>query len=85
MNAVWRFDPRGFVLPIGLIAFAEIYAYATNLQSDALAPPSDILVSGLAARTRQRLTHRVECDRARGREERVPCRLHPAEPRRTPP
>ena len=49
MNAVWRFDPRGFVLPIGLIAFAEIYAYATNLQSDALAPPSDILVSGLAA------------------------------------
>ena len=49
MNTIWRVDPRGFVLPIGLIAFAEIYAYATNLQSDALAPPSDILVSGLAA------------------------------------
>ncbi len=49
MTATARFDPRGLALPGALIAFAEIYAYATNMQSDALAPPSDILISGFAA------------------------------------
>lgn len=48
MSARSRIDPRGAVLPAGLLIVAEIYARATNLQSDALAPPSDILMSGLA-------------------------------------
>ena len=49
MNALWRIDPRGLVLPVGLIALAEIYARVTNLQSDSLAAPSDVLISGIAA------------------------------------
>ena len=49
MNALLRIDPRGLLLPAGLLVAAEGYAWATNLQSDALAPPSDIFMSGIAA------------------------------------
>ncbi len=49
MNALMRIDPRGMILPVGLIIVAEAAARLTNLQSDALAPPSDILLSGIKA------------------------------------
>ena len=49
MKALSRIDPRGLVVPVGVLAFAEIWARATNLQSDALAPPSDIIASGAVA------------------------------------
>ena len=40
---------KGFVVPVALLALAEGAAFATNLQSDSLAPPSAILVAGLEA------------------------------------
>lgn len=49
MKALAQIDPRGLMLPMGLLLLAEILARATNLQSDALAPPSDILVAGIGA------------------------------------
>lgn len=51
MNPLMRIDPRGVILPVGLIVLAETAARLTNLQSDALAPPSDILLSGIKALT----------------------------------
>jgi NitT/TauT family transport system permease protein len=49
MSALPRVDLRGVVLPMGLLIAGEIYARATNLHSDALAAPSDILMSGVRA------------------------------------
>jgi NitT/TauT family transport system permease protein len=42
-------DFRGLVIPIGLIALAEIGARASHLQSDSLAPPSEIVVAWFEA------------------------------------
>lgn len=41
-----RFDPRGAVVPVVLIALAELWARAVDLQSDSLAAPSAIVVAG---------------------------------------
>lgn len=47
--AISKPDLRPFLLPVAAIASAEIYAYATQMQSYSLAPPSGILSAGLAA------------------------------------
>jgi ABC-type nitrate/sulfonate/bicarbonate transport system permease component len=44
-----RFAWRGLVVPVLLIAAAQIAAIATHLQSDSLAAPSEILAAGLEA------------------------------------
>lgn len=49
MRALLRVDPRGLILPVGLLLLAELVMRWRNVQSDALAPPSDIFVSGLGA------------------------------------
>jgi NitT/TauT family transport system permease protein len=42
-------DLRGLVIPLGLIGLAEIGARVSHLQSDSLAPPSDIIVAWFEA------------------------------------
>jgi len=49
VRALLRVDPRGLILPVGLLLLAELVMRWRNVQSDALAPPSDIFVSGLGA------------------------------------
>lgn len=49
MRALLRVDPRGLILPVGLLLLAELVMRWRNVQSDALAPPSDIFVSALGA------------------------------------
>jgi len=40
---------RGAVVPVTLLVLAEIYCFATNLESDSLARPSDIAVAAVQA------------------------------------
>lgn len=42
-------DPRGLVLPLGLVALAEAGAWVTQFQSDSLAPPSAVAAAWFAA------------------------------------
>jgi len=44
-----KYDMRGLVIPVGLVALAEVAADVTSLQSDSLAPPSAIVVAGVGA------------------------------------
>ena len=47
MSWVWRLDPRGFVVPVGLIVVAEVAARVTHMESDSLAAPSAIALAGI--------------------------------------
>ena len=40
---------KGLLFPIALFGIAEILADATNLQSDSIAPPSEVMVAGWEA------------------------------------
>jgi NitT/TauT family transport system permease protein len=40
---------RGAVVPVTLLLLAEVYCYATNLESDSLARPSDIAIAAVQA------------------------------------
>lgn len=40
---------RGLVVPVSIVAVAEIAAWATNLQSDSIARPSEVALAGLSA------------------------------------
>lgn len=46
---VHRFDPRGFVIPLGLVVAAEVAARATGWESSMLAAPSDVIAAFWAA------------------------------------
>jgi NitT/TauT family transport system permease protein len=50
---------RGAVIPLGLIAAAQIAATATNLQSDLLAAPDQIVAAGIGALTDGTLANRT--------------------------
>lgn len=53
MTRPWRmrWDLRGFVVPLALVCLAEIVAFAIGLQSDSVAPPSQVIEAAIQAVT----------------------------------
>ena len=44
-----RWDLRGFVVPLAMVCLAEIVAFAVGLQSDSVAPPSQVVEAAIQA------------------------------------